>query len=374
MQNKTILIISPEAWGENFVSKHHYANYLAKNNTVYFLNPPEGYSKKLRKGIQCHLTQVKKGLYQVAYLNLLPRLNNLPKTIAARIYAKQAAQVHKFLNIEQFDVVWSFDPYRFFDLSVWRAKHTIYHTVDFHPSSKYEKAAVLSADLFLGVTDLILQEHAAYRKGILIPHAADIDGFQKTATVKIPGKNTIRAIYTGNFHRHIDYELLLQLVSQNKEVDFIMLGPTSHSNLASKNVIQEKILADLKALPNIFFLGSVPPDQLMAYLKQCHINLVLFKKENEIIHCSPHKLMAYFYTGHVTISNYIDAHKNTDNSIIHMCTDASDTLGTFLSIKENLNAHNREVLSQKRRNFALENSYEQRINEITEHLSKLNHA
>ena len=39
LKNKTILIISPERWGTNFVSKHHYALELAKNNNVYFLNP-----------------------------------------------------------------------------------------------------------------------------------------------------------------------------------------------------------------------------------------------------------------------------------------------------------------------------------------------
>ena len=38
-ENKTILLISPETWGPVKVSKHHYANYLAKANQVYFFNP-----------------------------------------------------------------------------------------------------------------------------------------------------------------------------------------------------------------------------------------------------------------------------------------------------------------------------------------------
>ena len=41
LRNKTILIISPQAWGKMFLSKHHYAIELAKRgNAVYFLNPP----------------------------------------------------------------------------------------------------------------------------------------------------------------------------------------------------------------------------------------------------------------------------------------------------------------------------------------------
>ena len=38
--NKHILIISTEAWGNNHITKHHYATELAKlGNQVYFLNP-----------------------------------------------------------------------------------------------------------------------------------------------------------------------------------------------------------------------------------------------------------------------------------------------------------------------------------------------
>src|SRR5690606_6788212 len=41
LNNKNILLISPEPWSHIFVSKHHYAIELAKRgNYVYFLNPP----------------------------------------------------------------------------------------------------------------------------------------------------------------------------------------------------------------------------------------------------------------------------------------------------------------------------------------------
>jgi hypothetical protein len=44
LSGKNILLISPESWGQNHVSKHHYATELSKNNKIYFLNPPS--SKK----------------------------------------------------------------------------------------------------------------------------------------------------------------------------------------------------------------------------------------------------------------------------------------------------------------------------------------
>jgi hypothetical protein len=102
----------------------------------------------------------------------------------------------------------------------------------------------------------------------------------------------------------------------------------------------------------------------MTYLQLADINLVLFKKENERIHCSPHKLMAYFYTGHITLSNYIDAHKNTDKEIIFMSESAENTRTDFLEIKLNLEKFNSQKQQKKRRQFAINNSYTNKINTI----------
>lgn len=363
MKNKTILLISPEPWGANFVSKHHYANYLSKDHTVYFLNPATGFARSPSKGMNIEIKPIKEQLFTIDYLNLLPRLNRLPLAVQKRIYRKQAQLIAQKINAE-LDIVWSFDPHRYFDQEVWNAKHSIYHTVDFHPGAKFEKEIVLSSDLFLGVADLILAEHTAYRKGVLIPHAADLDGFRQKSEHKIPGKNAIKACYVGNFHKHIDYAILEQLAVENPDCDFIMVGPVENSNLSAGNKIDHTIFQKLKMLPNIYFLGSVPPDELMSIIQKCDINLVLFKKGQERIHCSPHKLMGYFYSGHITLSNYIDAHKQTEEDIIIMIPDQGQIPKAFQKIKHNLADYQQEKLQKKRREFAETNSYQNKIIEI----------
>ena len=368
MKNKTILIISPEPWGANFVSKHHYANYLAKDHTVYFLNPATGFARSPSKGMNIEIKPIKEQLFTIDYLNLLPRLNLLPLPIQKRIYRKQAQLIAQKINPE-LDIVWSFDPHRYFDQKVWSAEHSIYHTVDFHPGARSEKEMVLSSDLFLGVADLILDEHIAYRKGVLIPHAADLDGFMQKSERKIPGKNAIKACYVGNFHKHIDYAILQQLVQENPDCDFIMVGPTADSNLSAGNIIDKATFDALKTLPNIYFLGSISPGELMGIIKQCDINLVLFKNDQERIHCSPHKLMGYFYSGNVTLSNYIDAHKQTDEDIITMVSKQRQIPPTFQKIKNNLADYQQERLRKKRQEFAEKNSYRNKILEIQQLLS-----
>lgn len=281
IKDKVIVLISPEPWGENFVSKHHYANYLAKNNKVYFLNPADGSAKFPLSGMDIRTKTIHENLIIVSYKNLIPSLNALPKFIQKLTYRQQIQRLKKSLNLSKIDLIWSFDPNRFFDLSQWDVEKTIYHTVDFHPKAKFEKDIVLSSDYFFGVADLILEEHQVYRKGKLIPHASDLDGFNTKIDLQLPGQNKIRAIYTGNFHQDINYEVLKSLAKDNSDVDFMLIGPTAPSNLSSKNTIEKEDFTALKNLENVFFIGNIPPSHLMSYLELADINLVLFKKSQE---------------------------------------------------------------------------------------------
>jgi len=157
MVNKTILLISPEAWGTNFVSKHHYASYLAKNNTVYFLNPVLSSKINPFGKIEIEVKKIKENLVQVNYQNLLPKLNRLPKFIQNYIFKKQAKQIQQALKIRKFDIVWTFDPRRFWNQQNWKTDKSIYHTVDFHSNSKYEIQSVETSNLVLGVTPLVIK-------------------------------------------------------------------------------------------------------------------------------------------------------------------------------------------------------------------------
>jgi hypothetical protein len=366
MKNKTILLISPEAWGTNFVSKHHYANYLAKNNTVYFLNPVSNSIVNPFGPVNVKVEKLKDNLFSVNYQNLLPRLNVLPKFVQQFIFKKQAQQIQTALNIVKFDIVWSFDPYRFWNQTVWCAEKTIYHTVDFHPMAKFENLICKSSNFVLGVTPLVIDSIRNYKKIIhKIGHGADIDNFQIDNSISIPGENKIKACYTGNFHKHIDYNQLIQMANKNKDVDFILIGPIKNNNLSSGKQINQTELQKINNLQNVFLIGSVPSNQLMGYISQCTINLVMFKKEFETIHCSPHKLMAYFYSGNITISNYIDEHKNTSADIITMTNNVADISKLITEIKNNIEKNNSKELKEKRKQYAIQNSYDNKIEEIS---------
>src|SRR5688500_879282 len=122
--NKTVLIISPEPWDHLAVSKHHYARtLLSNNNRVYFLNPP-GQQNRLRNADEDDNVRV---IDYSSYRGI----NKMPSFIRDQINLILINRIKK-LCATDFDVVWSFDSFRFQNLDLWRTRRKIYHVVDVH--------------------------------------------------------------------------------------------------------------------------------------------------------------------------------------------------------------------------------------------------
>lgn len=362
---KIVFLISPEYWGNNFVSKHHYANYLSAKYLVYFIQPPSKWSFKNIFSTNIETKAINPNLLLVEMANILPRLNYLPKFVQDILFKIQAKRILGALKIKNPFIVWSFTPMIYWNLNIWNATKKIYHTVDFHPA-KFEKHTCESADIVVSVTDLVSQPILQYKPIIYnLGHGADIDSFVKANLneVVLPGANRIKAGYVGNFHNQINYDLLKQLALRNLNIDFIMVGPYGKSNLSHFNTISNEDFEELKAMKNVFFIGSVPSNKLMSYLLHFDINLVLFKDDKKIIHCNPHKMMGYFYAGGITVSNFLDEYKDKRHLLL-MADEEKEIEGLFKYAAENLEDLNSEEKKLRRRKFAEANSYALKIEEI----------
>lgn len=357
---KKIIVISPEAWGPNFVSKHHYANVLSENHIVYFINPPKKFNNFK---VSVEVEKVHDHLNIISYSNVLPKLNRLPLTIQGWVYKIIINKILKTIK-KPIDIVWSFDPRRFYKQSTWGASKSIYHSVDFHPNSK-EDLLCKNSDLVIGLSDLICADLEKYSTEVhKISHGCHFD-LEKTSikSRKLPGQFEIKAIYVGNIHKHIDYDILHMLATQNK-VDFIIIGPTEINNLSSNNIAKED-LEKLKKLQNIHFLGSIKSNEILDYLSSAHINLVLFKKEFELIHHAPHKMMAYFASGNLIISNMINEYRNASENLLKQLEQTS-IIKEFPKVITSIHEHNSDSNKHYRKSFSQENLYSKKVTEILE--------
>lgn len=362
---RAIILISPEYWGRNFVSKHHYAVYLSEKYEVFFIEPPSAWTWKALFLPKIRRTEINGHLHVISMPNILPKLNYLPKWIQYLLFKIQAIRILNFLKIKQPDIVWSFTPMIYWNLNIWGAKHKIYHTVDFHPA-KFEEDTCKSADVVISVTDLISEPIKEFNPKLYkFGHGADIRNFEKgdLTKVKLPGNQSTKVGYVGNFHRHIDYSLLERLAKKYHQLDFIMVGPLGKSNLSHFNTIEDNDLERLKKLPNVFFTDAIPSEQLMNYLLHFDINLVIFKDDKKIIHCNPHKMMGYFYAGGVTVSNFLDEYKDKRDLLL-MADHESEIEELFTYAVSHLEELNNDEHKTRRRAYAIKNSYANIIEKI----------
>jgi hypothetical protein len=113
LNDKNILIISPDSWGFLPVSKHHYAIELAKTNHVYFLNPPSE-----KKGIF-----LDKGVNVINDYKRIQGINKIPFTFIKRFLMKvEIKSILKKTSKNKIDIVWSFDTSRLYFLDLFKAK------------------------------------------------------------------------------------------------------------------------------------------------------------------------------------------------------------------------------------------------------------
>ena len=362
LQNMVILIISPEAWGINYISKHHYAIDLAKrNNIVYFLNPPD----ERIKSYEIIPSINYKNIFVVKSPVIFKGINYLPFFI--RKYFQKLLSI-KLLRIitNGLDIVWSFDPYRFQFMRAFGARFNIYHAVDVH-KNKVELDIVNNADLLLASSDRILDKF----KAIDMPKFKINHGL---AEYFINGKNNdvsfiehpekINVGYVGNLHYHfLDVDILREIIVWNPDIDFYFIGPYEKSNL-SQRINNYDFIEFLKSRINVYLLGSVPSWQLPGYLSQCDLFLMCYSGDRNIAEmANPHKILEYLSTGKVVVCHYIDEYRSM-RDIIELVDNNKLLPSTFHRVVENLNHYNSQHKSNRRIWYARANTYAKQIERI----------
>jgi glycosyltransferase involved in cell wall biosynthesis len=351
LQNKNILLISPEPWDHIFVSKHHYATHLAdRGNQVFFLNPPSKQTKVEKTGFE--------HVYSIHYKGFIKGLRFFPAFLQRYLIRKKFEQLQKLCQVK-FDMVWSFDNSVFFDFSALPDEvYCISHIVDLNQDFEFEKAAK-TADLCIGVIQKIVTKQLQFNpKSYLIGHGVQMSKTEAKAIV-LPGKNQLKALYIGNLQMpYIDWELLLELVKEHIQVDFIFLGSDNHKiNGEAKNKLFE--------LTNVYYLNQVGADSISNYLSSADLLLLAYTQKYYEEYASPHKMMEYLASGKMIIATWTEEYEKLINEeLIEMSKSRKAYLNKFKSVIENLTDWNSEMKSEKRKSFALMNTYTKQIEKI----------
>lgn len=361
-KNKTILIISPEDWGDNLLSKHLYALELSKrNNLVYFLHasphPNQNNfveTSKINENLTLiRLKHVVKGIFKLP--SFLIDIQN--KTIINKIKR----------NIPQpIDVIWSFDQSKFQNLKQFKAKYTIFHPVDYIIKAKpFISRIANSADVVFSVSELILNQINTITPKHFINHGVDEIFFNKIEKINTPNfikPNNINVGYIGNLTmKFIDWKYLFKTVKDNPQLHFVFIGPYQKSNLG--NAENNEKIEELMKFENTAFTGSYSKTKLIEVLPFFDIFWLCYNHVKYPIEVSnSHKILEYLSTGKVVVSGYIETYKNSN--LLYFSNNNDNLATTIQRVCNKIENFNSLEKMQERKDFSKENTYKKQIERI----------
>lgn len=363
LKNLNILIISPEAWGNSFVSKHHYAVALSqRGNRVYFLNPPSS---------EFRLEEIRPNLFVLDYKPLFRGLGYFPRWLSALLTRIEIRYLEKKCSVS-FTILWNFDSSRFFQLNALPNELLkIAHLVDLTENFQRDKLASTS-DICFCTTDFISTELSKYNHKVYkIPHAYT-PPLAPIAIEDFRSKDyNVHAGYVGNLSiKYLDWQLIYQLVTKHTEVAFYFIGPLGKSNL-SRSVQLDNFIQKVQDQPNTFFLGEKPSSSIPAYLDHFDILLLTYKAEEykEQL-ASPHKMLEYLASGKVIVATYTDEYKDK-RELVEMVDFNAELPKQFRKVVAYLEYYNSLELIALRQQYSMENTYEKQIKRIENAVTQL---
>ncbi|GAA5138736.1 glycosyltransferase [Alloalcanivorax gelatiniphagus] len=351
---KTILIISPESWGEHFVSKHHYALELARRgHRVLFLGPPERI-----KGIILEKIKTRQGDIEIVRSGVVMRgLRFLFPVIKSFIERRWLNALERVAEAK-IDCVWSFENSRFYDLSFAGQRLKIYHQVDLNQNFNPLTAAE-TADIVFCTSNVIRQKLSAVSGKIhKINHGVSDDVLNQfeDGVEQIEAGSAVKAAYVGNLDiPYLDIALFSSIIHSHPDITFLLVGGYDKSNNCYRA---------LNAYPNVIWYGRVSPGKVGKILAGVDITLLVYRADEFRDQLSnPHKLMEYLSSGKVCVATYTDEYADKRN-LIQMADSQAEFKRVFNQTVSNIHVENSIEKKNARKSFARENTYSKQFERI----------
>ena len=372
LRDKTILLISPQSWGNMFLSKHHYAIELAKRgNRVYFLNPPAEKNEQFPEKIQIEASTLQKNLFLIRH-----RLNfpyNIKFHFIRLFHMLMKPHIKKILKkIESpVDIIWSFDlgnlyPFNFFPDNCLK----IFHPVD-EPLNETAIHSAKGAQMIFSVTHEILEKYKQFN----IPRHFINHGVAEEFLINVnknhEEENHIHVGLSGNLLRtDIDREIMLQIIRENPQMIFDCWGSysLSQSNIGGgEDENTKSFISNLQAQPNVSLHGVVSGPELAKAIHRADAFLICYDvNKDQSRGTNYHKVMEYLSTGKVIVSNNITTYRDC-KELIQMVDERDNNRnlpGLFKKVLSELNYFNNASLQEKRIRFAQDSSYQRQVDRI----------
>lgn len=346
-----IIIVSNEAWGDVWYSKHHYAHELSKSQSVVFINPTKRWKWKNIFNHMVEEKSVSATLKIISYNNILPsklwRLNNY-------FVSKRIMRYFKKTGFSP-NIFWSFDPIRLYDPKIFGVEKSIFHAVDKYLFSfNSEKLLHLNVDAFVIVAEEFRSQYSIYEKPVLfIPHGIPDEQSNSIESISLPCQNYV--LYMGMIDGRLDYPLIRNMVRSFPNETFLFLGDIGN---VSSSYFDELFI--MKLYKNLIHVPAVHALKLKYYIQGAKCCLAPMKQDWAGNMISHHKILQYLAFGKAVFSPEFSAYHEFRN-LLYMENEENELMIKLNSFFENGES---EELRKERIALAGQNRYDSHTRKI----------
>ena len=349
-----VLLVSPEPWLAQAVSKHHYARALAQTGRqILFLEPPSSDAS----GITLDAVPGVTGLRVVRAPRVAPGLRWMPAVLRRWLEARWLARLENLAGMP-ISSIWQFENSRFYDLGFAGDRLKVYHQVDLNQAFQPLQAA-RTADVCFCTTDVIRQQLLAARPDVhKIHHAAAVvdSPLIEPVLAKALAQPGTHVVCVGNMDMcYLDHGALQRLAQRHPDVMFHFIGTYSASS---------RTYEVTRGLANVAWWGRRDHRQIPPILAAADVLLVAYdaKRFRDQL-ASPHKFMEYLLSGKVIVASYTDEYKDKAD-LVEMAGPDEEIDAIFERVIGNLDHYNAPGPMARRQAFALEHRYERQLARI----------
>ncbi len=357
LENRTILITSNEPWGDVWYSKHNYANELAKDNDVIFIDPPGRWRPAALAGAAPVLLPVSPRLHVLRYRNVLPALNMALFRLNNRIVSRAIRKLLRSTGRKE-NLLLAFDPFRLVDPAQLGAERSAFFAVDAHVMTTLgERCIYRNVDKIITISPALNERYLPFGKPMLtLDHAIPADQF---GTKPKPTGHAGHGLFVGNLDARLDLPFIRRMAETFPNVPFVFIGP-----YALHGRPEADLLFRSGTFRNIYHHEPVPFKELGGYIADARFCLAPLNVQDPRNAISHHKIFHYLALGKPVFSPVFSAYLPIAG-LLYMNNDADALLA---QLAEFLRQGEAPELTAKRISFARTRTYDHNIAAIANFL------
>ena len=269
----------------------------------------------------------------------------------------------------QTPIIWLSQPHMAHLVGSFNEKLSIYHVVDeylAYEGMNTEKRKRLEAserqllekvDLVMVVSNKLFKTKGSLNNHTyVVPNGVDYASYNRALLSSDPLPSDIARLpkpiigYSGLISRRLDLDLLEHIAIKNPEWSLVLIGEVNDSGC-------ENELIRLRALKNVYFLGSKDIELVPYYVKAFDVCFIPYAINEETENLSPLKLFDFMATGKPIVTTAFPAALEFKD-IIYI----SESKGSCIRCIEEALLEPRDAFYDARRNIASLNTWEHRVN------------